>query len=220
MNFLQVYDILFKTYGPQQWWPARTSFEVMLGAVLTQNTAWCNVERAIANLHAADSLDADVILRSPPRRVAAWLRPAGYFNVKAKRLRNLCAWYVKRGGEKKLRRMDSAALRNELLAINGVGPETADDILLYAFHRPVFVIDAYTRRIFSRLRMAADDESYDDMRGLVEQSLRNETLGKRKLTPLFNEYHALIVRHGKEVCRPRPRCTLCCLAAHCPTASL
>jgi len=218
MTFLAVHDALFAAYGPQRWWPARTPFEVMVGAVLTQNTAWTNVEKAIANLHAADAMDAEIILHAPPPRVAAWIRPAGYFNVKAKRLRNFCAWYVERGGGKTLRRLDTAALRHELLSINGVGPETADDILLYAFHRPIFVIDAYTRRLFSRLRMAEGDESYDTLRGQIEASLHRETRGKRELVPLFNEYHALIVRHGKDVCKPRPRCELCCLAARCPAA--
>lgn len=220
MSFLAVHDALFTAYGPQQWWPALTPFEVMVGAVLTQNTAWSNVEKAIANLHRADAMDAEVILNAPQRRVAAWLRPAGYFNVKAERLRNFCNWYVERGGMKKLRRLDTAALRHELLSINGVGPETADDILLYAFHRPIFVIDAYTRRIFSRLQIVEGDESYDILRGHIEDALHRETRGNRDQVPLFNEYHALIVRHGKDVCRPKPRCAQCCLAVRCPTASV
>jgi endonuclease-3 related protein len=218
MSFLEVHDILFAAYGPQHWWPARTPFEVMVGAVLTQNTAWSNVEKAIANLHTANALDAEVILHAPLRRVAAWIRPAGYFNVKAKRLRNLCAWYLERGGETKLRHMASAALRHELLTINGVGPETADDILLYAFNRPIFVIDAYTRRIFARLRLVEGNESYDGIRQRIEQRLQTEARGKRQMVALFNEYHALIVRHGKDMCKPRPRCGLCCLAARCPSA--
>jgi endonuclease-3 related protein len=218
MSFLKVHDMLFAAYGPQHWWPAHTPFEVMVGAVLTQNTAWSNVEKAIANLHTANALDAEVILHAPLRRVAAWIRPAGYFNVKAKRLRNLCTWYVERGGEKKLRRMASAALRHELLAINGVGPETADDILLYAFNRPIFVIVAYTRRIFARLRLVEGNEPYDGIRQHIEQRLQAEARGKRQMVALFNEYHALIVRHGKDMCKPRPRCELCCLAARCPSA--
>lgn len=220
MSFLKVHDALFAAYGPQHWWPARAPFEVMVGAILTQNTAWINVEKAIANLHAAQAMNAELILHAPQRRVAAWIRPAGYFNVKAKRLRNFCAWYVERGGAKKLRRLDTAALRHELLGINGVGPETADDILLYAFHRPVFVIDAYTRRLFSRLRMVEGDEPYDVMRAHIEAHLQSETGGKREPVALFNEYHALIVRHGKDFCRPRPRCEACCLARGCPAAAV
>ncbi len=218
MSFLKVHDRLLRAYGPQRWWPARSPFEVMVGAVLTQNTAWTNVEKAIANLHAAGAMDAEMILQAPQRRVAAWLRPAGYFNVKAQRLRNFCAWYLERGGVKKLRRLDTAALRHQLLSVNGVGPETADDILLYAFHRPIFVIDAYTRRIFSRLQMLEGDEPYDAMREHIEKRLSRESRGRCDLVPLFNEYHALIVRHGKEVCRTRPRCELCCLAVRCPAA--
>jgi endonuclease-3 related protein len=219
MTLLKVHDRLLDRYGPQHWWPARTSFEVMVGAVLTQNTAWTNVEKAITNLHTAQAMDAEVILHTPQRRVAAWIRSAGYFNVKAKRLRNYCAWYVDRGGEKKLRRVDTAILRNELLSINGVGPETADDILLYAFHRPVFVIDAYTRRLLSRLQLAAGDESYEHLREHIETRLRGEVRGKRDTVALYNEFHALIVHHAKEVCKPRPRCESCCLAAYCPAAN-
>ena len=219
MTLLKLHDLLLEYYGPQHWWPARTSFEVMVGAVLTQNTAWTNVEKAITNLHTAQAMDAEVILHTPQRRVAAWIRPAGYFNVKAKRLRNFCAWYVDRGGEKKLRRVDTAILRNELLSINGVGPETADDILLYAFHRPVFVIDAYTRRLLSRLQLAAGDESYEHLREHIETRLRGEVRGKRDTVALYNEFHALIVHHAKEVCKPRPRCESCCLAAYCPAAT-
>ena len=219
MTLLKLHDLLLECYGPQHWWPARTSFEVMVGAVLTQNTAWTNVEKAITNLHTAQAMDAEVILHTPQRRVAAWIRSAGYFNVKAKRLRNFCAWYVDRGGEKKLRRVDTAILRNELLSINGVGPETADDILLYAFHRPVFVIDAYTRRLLSRLQLAAGDESYEHLREHIETRLRGEVRGKRDTVALYNEFHALIVHHAKEVCKPRPRCESCCLAAYCPAAN-
>jgi endonuclease-3 related protein len=215
MSFLKVHDRLLAAYGPQHWWPARTPFEVMVGAVLTQNTAWSNVEKAIANLHAAGALDADKLLCAPLRQVAQWLRPAGYFNVKAKRLRNFCAWYAARGGEAALGRMETAALRRELLAVNGVGRETADDILLYAFHRPVFVIDAYTRRIFGRLALLGGDEPYDEMRERIEAHLRRS---RRGLVPLYNEYHALIVRHGKDVCKKsKPRCAQCCLAKVCPT---
>ena len=220
MTLLKVHDLLLARYGPQHWWPARTSFEVMVGAVLTQNTAWTNVEKAIDNLHAAQAMDAEVILHAPQRRVASWIRPAGYFNVKAKRLRNFCAWYVARGGENKLRRLATATLRQELLGINGVGPETADDILLYAFHRPVFVIDAYTRRLLSRLQLSAGDESYEHLREHIETRLQREIRGKRKTVALYNEFHALIVCHAKDFCRPRPRCETCCLARRCPAAAV
>ncbi|MGQ0658104.1 MAG: endonuclease III domain-containing protein [Chromatiales bacterium] len=205
-----VYQRLFRRYGPQHWWPGDTSFEVMVGAVLTQHTAWINVERAIGNLISAGCLDAEKISRMPARRLARLLRPAGYFNVKAKRLQKFCRWYCSLGGYDALARLDTEALRHELLSVNGIGPETADDILLYAFHRPVFVIDAYTRRIFSRLGFVSSQESYERLRAVFEQGLRRDA-------PLFNEYHALIVRHGKDICKTRPNCSQCCLARHCPS---
>jgi len=210
-TFIQVYRRLHKAYGPQQWWPADDGpFEVMAGAVLTQNTAWSNVERAIANLRRARALNARAILAAHPRRLAGWLKPSGYFNVKAKRLRAYCRWYQEQGGLKKLQASPTAELRAALLAVHGIGPETADSILLYAFARPVFVIDAYTRRIFQRLGLIDGDEGYETLRGQFERRIR-------KNVSRYNEYHALIVHHGKEVCRARPRCHTCCLAVVCPT---
>ena len=207
-----VYRRLLARYGPQHWWPARTPFEVIVGAVLTQNTAWTNVERAIANLEAAGALEAEALLELPEQRLAGLLRPSGYFNVKATRLRAVCAWYVAHGGHALLRRWPSARLRDALLGLHGVGPETADDILLYAFGRPVFVIDAYTRRLFSRLGLIEGREPYEVLRGACEQALGHDA-------PLFNDYHAQIVQHAKVHCRPRPRCAGCCLAALCPSCA-
>jgi len=205
--------MLLRAYGPQHWWPGDTPFEIMVGAVLTQNTAWSNVEKAIGNLKAARALDASAILAAHPKRLASWLKPSGYFNIKAKRLRNFCAWYLAAGGRRKLSALDTRELRHGLLSVNGIGPETADDILLYAFGRPVFVVDAYTHRIFSRLGMLGGDEGYEHTRAYFECTLGPEA-------QLFNEFHALIVRHGKEVCRPRPRCGACCLAARCPSRQM
>lgn len=202
------YAALRAAYGPQRWWPAETPFEVMVGAVLTQNTAWVNVERAIANLKRARLLSAGAIVRAHPRRLAACLRPSGYFNVKARRLRAFCRWYLDAGGGAALVRLPTAVLRERLLAVHGIGPETADDILLYAFARPVFVIDAYTRRLFRRLGLIDGDEDYERLRAAFETRL------PRKVR-LFNEYHALIVVHAKEVCRVRPVCERCCLRASC-----
>ena len=206
-----VYTRLYKNFGPQQWWPAGSPFEVMVGAVLTQNTSWVNVERAIANLVAHDKLDADAIIRARHDHLARWLKPSGYFNVKAKRLKNLCRWYRQQGGFNALSGWETDALRTSLLTVNGVGHETADDILLYAFERPVFVIDAYTRRLFSRLGHFAGDEGYDEMRLTIEQRLCPDA-------GLFNEYHALIVRQAKQVCRVKPLCADCVLKRGCPTA--
>lgn len=209
MNLEQVYQLLFDYYGPQQWWPAESPFEVMVGAVLTQNTAWSNVERAIENLKKNDCLSVERILSVPVNVLAGWLRPSGYFNIKAKRLRNLCRWYINAGKYDAVRLMGTSQLRKELLSINGIGPETADDILLYAFDRPVFVIDAYTRRLFDRLGMIDKDDGYERLRDIFENSLS-------KKAALFNEYHALIVVHAKRVCKKRPECSLCCLSQSCP----
>ncbi len=207
---MAVYRRLHAAHGPQHWWPGDSVFEIMVGAVLTQNTAWTNVEKAIVNLKVAKALSPDVIAAAPHRRLAAWLKPSGYFNIKAKRLRAFCQWLTRHGGAKRLARLPTETLRAELLQVHGIGPETADDILLYAFNRPVFVIDAYTRRIFQRLGCIRGDEDYETLRGLFEKSLTTDT-------QLFNDYHALIVAHAKDICRPRPRCTSCGLRALCPS---
>jgi len=206
-----VFETLYGCYGQQNWWPGESPFEVMVGAVLTQNTAWSNVEKAIANLVAHDRLTADRIVAARKDHLANWLRPSGYFNIKAERLKNFCRWYLDAVGYESLSGVETDALRQSLLSVNGVGPETADDILLYAFERPVFVIDAYTRRLFARLGLFAGDEPYDAIRLALEKVLGPDT-------GLFNEYHALIVRHAKEVCRPRPACDTCVLRARCPAA--
>lgn len=204
----RVYHKLLAANGKQRWWPGDSAFEIMVGAVLTQNTAWTNVKRAIDNLKQAKVLSPEAIAKAHPRRLAAWLRPSGYFNIKAQRLKAMCRWLMEQGGVKKINKIPSRDLRPALLAVHGIGPETADDILLYAFHHPVFVIDAYTRRIFARLGLINGNESYETLRQLFEN-----TLGQDEM--LFNEYHALIVVHGKDVCRKRPRCGNCCLADDC-----
>jgi endonuclease-3 related protein len=207
-SLAEAYEALMARYGAQRWWPGDSRFEIMVGAVLTQNTAWINVERAIANLKRDAALEPEAILALTPKRLAARLRPAGYFNIKARRLRALCEWLVDRGGVKALRRRSTAGLRRELLAVHGIGPETADSILLYALDRPVFVIDAYTRRIFRRLGLIDGDEPYEDLRRLFESAVHG---GVKRC----NEYHALIVAHAKAACRARPRCEDCVLASGC-----
>ncbi len=206
-----VFATLHASYGPQQWWPAETPFEVMVGAVLTQNTAWTNVERALARLVQCVPLDAGAILALPPDELADALQPSGYFNVKARRLRAFCEGFLAAGGREGLAALETGELRRRLLAIQGIGPETADDILLYAFDRPVFVVDAYTRRVFGRLGLLSGTEGYETIRAAFESALGADV-------PLYNEYHALIVRHGKDVCRSRPRCSGCCLKPDCPAA--
>ncbi|MBI4006159.1 MAG: endonuclease III domain-containing protein [Gammaproteobacteria bacterium] len=201
-----IYDRLYHAYGPQHWWPADTPFEVMVGAVLTQNTAWSNVDRAITNLKEAKCLAADDIILLPDKQLAELIRPSGYFNIKAKRLKNLCRWFVKQGGFKLLSKKKTDVLRLSLLDINGVGPETADDILLYAFSRPVFVIDIYTRRLLTRLGLITGTEDYETLRGNFEKTLTPDV-------QLFNEYHALIVRHAKEKCMQPDKCRHCVVEA-------
>ena len=207
----EVFEALYGAYGPQHWWPAESAFEVMVGAVLTQNTAWTNVERALARLTERIPLDARTILDLPPGELAEALQPSGYFNVKARRLRAFCACFLADGGSEGLAALETGELRRRLLAISGIGPETADDMLLYAFDRPVFVVDAYTRRVFARLGLLAGGEGYETIRAALESALGPDL-------SLYNEYHALIVRHGKDVCRSRPRCCDCCLKPDCPSA--
>ena len=208
MSLNQVYTKLLKQHGPQDWWPGDTPFEIMVGAVLTQNTAWINVEKAIANLKDAGALTAEVIVGTHHKRLARWLRPSGYFNIKAKRLKNFCRWYLQLGAYETLSTLETAALRAQLLSVNGVGPETADDILLYAFERPVFVVDAYTRRLFTRLGYLQGNEDYETVRALFEKKLKTDA-------QLFNNYHALIVSHGKDVCKTKPQCDYCCMSDTC-----
>jgi endonuclease-3 related protein len=205
-----IHDRLLAAHGPQHWWPAETPFEVMLGAILTQNTAWTNVERALARLAERCRLEAGALLALPEAELADAIRPAGYFNVKARRLRAFCADFVDAEGYDALAALDTGTLRERLLGIHGIGPETADDMLLYAFGRPVFVVDAYTRRLFTRLGLLAGDEGYETIRAGFEEVLGPDV-------PLFNEYHALIVRQAKDLCRARaPRCADCCLTHCCP----
>lgn len=203
-----VFNKLYKTYGPQGWWPAKSRFEVIVGAVLTQNTAWSNVEKAITNLRRQKCLSLSSILAATEPGLAECLRPSGYFNIKTRRLKNLCEWIRQQGGVAALSKLATPDLRHGLLSVNGVGPETADDILLYAFERPVFVVDAYTRRIMVRMGLLDDELSYEQVRSLFEGSLKADVR-------IYNEYHALIVRHAKEACRKKPLCGCCCLRSSC-----
>ncbi len=203
-----VYKSLLGFHGKRDWWPGDSRFEIMVGAILTQNTAWSNVEKAINNLKQADVLRPDALLNLHHRRLASLLRPSGYYNVKTKRLRAFCFWLLENNGADSLEKWKTVKLREALLSVHGVGPETADDILLYAFNRKVFVVDAYTRRIFSRLGILAGDESYEDIRAMFEKALKSSA-------SLFNEYHALIVIHGATICKSRPDCKNCVLSNQC-----
>ncbi|HIP52697.1 MAG TPA: endonuclease III domain-containing protein [Chromatiales bacterium] len=206
-----MYHTFFEVYGPQDWWPADTPFEVTIGAVLTQNTAWSNVEKAIDRLKERGLLDPEHIRATDSGEVAEAIRPAGYFNVKAERLRHLCSFWMEQGGYAGLDRLRTDELRQRFLQVHGVGPETADDILLYAFDRPVFVIDAYTRRIGGRLRLLDRNAPYETLRHQFETILPKDTA-------IFKEYHALLVEHAKQVCTKKPKCSTCVLASRCPEA--
>jgi endonuclease-3 related protein len=205
-RLLTIYRRLLDRYGPQHWWPAETPFEVMVGAVLTQNTAWSNVEKTMDNLKAQHRLTLESLLAMPKAALAECIRPAGYFNIKAERLLNLCRFLAHNPD---LKTLETEPLRERLLSVHGIGPETADDILLYAYQRPVFVIDAYTRRLFSRLALIDHDCGYEPLRAGFEVALTPDTA-------LFNEYHALIVVHAKSHCKTKPDCTGCPLTALCP----
>ena len=199
------YERLYARFGPQSWWPARSPFEVMVGAILTQNTNWGNVEKAIGRLRKKRALTPAALYRLRPRALAALIRPAGYYNIKAARLRNFTRFYLDEfgGSAARMARAETASLRERLLAVNGIGEETADSILLYALGKPVFVVDAYTRRIFSRHGFFPADSGYARI-----QSAFTMALGSR--ARLFNEYHALIVRLAKECCRKTgPKCAQC-----------
>lgn len=209
----QLHDRLLEAYGRQGWWPGDTRLEIVVGAVLTQNTAWSNVEKAVGNLRSAGVIDVARLLALPVGELAALIRPAGYFNVKAVRLRNLLEAIAQAGGERTIARRETPDLRALLLAVKGVGPETADDILLYAFDRPVFVVDAYTRRVFGRLGWARGDEAYEELRHGTELAAEQDLC-------LLQELHALIVAHAKAVCRKRPRCDACVLGEVCRRSGL
>lgn len=201
---MEMYRRMRAHFGPSGWWPAETPFEIAIGAILTQNTAWTNVEKAIANLKRAKLLHPKRILECSDDVLEEALRPSGYFRVKARRVRGFCAYLVERhrGSMTRLAAAPLETLRPELLAVHGIGPETADDILLYACHKPVFVVDAYTRRIMSRHGLVPPTIGYEDLRAFFELHLKRDD-------ELFKEYHGMIVLTGNRYCRPTPRCEEC-----------
>lgn len=200
----QLYRRTFKHYGPLNWWPGETPFEVMVGAILTQNTAWTNVEKAIRNLKRHHLLNPQKLLKLPPKTLARLIRPAGYFNVKTKRLRHFLQFLMAEygGNISRMRCRPTAELREKLLAVNGIGPETADSILLYALGKPVFVIDAYTQRILSRHYLIKKETSYEALQDFFVRRFKPDV-------SFYNEYHAQLVNVGKDFCRKKPRCDQC-----------
>lgn len=203
-RLLKTYERLYRAFGPQHWWPGETPFEVAVGAILTQNTNWGNVEKAIENLKRERSLSAKAIYKMPLNRLASLIKPAGYFNIKAKRLKAFIDFLINEydGSMKKMEKEDLETLRVKLLNVNGIGPETADSILLYALEKPIFVIDTYTKRVLSRHKIIGHEEPYEKFQALFHTSLKNDV-------QFFNEYHALFVRLGKTYCKTKPICGGC-----------
>lgn len=214
-RLVNLYDRLLAHFGPLHWWPAETPFEVIVGAVLTQNTAWINVEKALAKLKSMGPLEREVLLAMPPERLAQAIRSSGYYNIKSARLRSVLTW-LGEDSETRLAQADLQTLRQDLLAVPGIGAETADSILLYAADRPTFVIDAYTRRILDRLGIEPPQyhaerseasrrgagRTYEDYRRLFMEHLPADAA-------LYNEFHAQLVYLGKDYCRKQPRCAGC-----------
>jgi len=207
---LEMYRRLLTRHGPQHWWPAEEPFEVIVGAILTQSASWKNVEKAITSLKAHGALSPSALRELPQEELATIIRSSGYYNVKARKLRAFAQWF----GDCYYDSLDSLFknniehLRGQLLGIFGIGEETADSIILYAGNRPIFVIDAYTRRIIDRLGMAPEHDSYSAYQDLFMGNLPSDV-------KLFNEYHALLVNHAKNICRTKPDCRDCCLEDIC-----
>jgi len=197
-----IYKLLYNRFGPQHWWPGDTPFEVMVGAILTQNTAWKNVERAIDNMKEAGILDPYEIYKISGEELARIIKPSGFFNIKARRLKDFIAVFIERYRASIKNMKKDPDIRKHLLEIPGIGKETADSILLYALEIPIFVVDAYTKRIFRRHFVIDENADYDTVQKIFMASLPEDT-------QLFNEYHALIVRLAKEYCRKKPVCKGC-----------
>ena len=208
----EIYRRLYSRYGPQHWWPGESGLEMILGAILTQATAWSNVEKALGNLKAAGLVSTGALMDIPEDTLASLIRPSGFFKAKARKVKAFVdhLWHKHGGDLESLLSGETGALREELLSIHGIGEETADDILLYAAAKPSFVIDSYTRRILKRLQLVPEKESYRSHQALFHRNLSPDA-------PLYNEYHALLDRHAKETCKKEPLCRRCCLLDLCPT---
>jgi endonuclease-3 related protein len=214
-RLIEMYELLFDRFGPQHWWPGETELEIIVGAVLAQNTSWKNVEKAIDNLKRKDLLSVTALELSNVAALAEEVRPAGYYNLKAKRLKNLIHMIAEeyRGSLAGMLSGSPQALRERFLSVNGIGRETADSILLYAAGMPVFVVDGYTHRILFRHGMADEQCTYEDLQSLFMDNLPEDP-------QLYNEFHALIVRTGKDLCRKIPKCEECPLRKWGPTSPI
>ncbi len=210
---MEIYHHLLGHYGPQHWWPAEEPFEIIVGAILTQAAAWGNVEKAIARLNEAAALSPAALRHLPVNEIARLVYPSGYYNAKALKLKVFALFLECYNDDlEQLFALDVSRLRQELLSIYGIGHETADSIILYAARKPIFVIDAYTRRTVRRLGLGPKGNSYTAFQALFMENLPLDE-------KIFNEYHALFVRHGKELCRKLPLCGRCCLANLCPSST-
>ena len=215
---LEVYGRLYQRYGPQEWWPGESGFEVIVGAILTQSTAWTNVEKALASMRADGCWSFEAIAGFPEQELGATIRSSGYYNAKARKLQAFALHVLQHydGDLDEMFRQDVPPLREELLSIHGIGEETADDIIVYAAEKPSFVIDSYTRRILDRMGLApaGRNPGYRRYQALFQDNLPAET-------PLFNEFHALLDKHAKVICqKTNPVCSDCCLVDLCPTGSI
>lgn len=223
---LQLYTILFNAFGPQQWWPMDHThhhqfktdprFEVMIGAILTQNTTWTNVEKAIYQLKQQNLLNINQLALADSSLVKQMIKPSGYFNQKTKRLQTL-AQYLKKYYNSDLNSFFAQSLpilRKELLSLHGIGPETADSVILYAAEKPIFVVDAYTKRLCTRIPLPINSQSYDDIQQFFQDHLSTH-YSNHELVQIYNEFHALIVNLGKYYCKPKPNCAHCPVLNHC-----
>lgn len=203
-RLMEMFDLLLNHFGPQNWWPAENELEIMVGAVLTQNTNWKNVEKALGNLREGNLLSLDALHSVTSTSLAESIKPAGCYNVKATRLKNLISFIMGKysGDISRFLKEETEGLRDGLLSVRGIGPETADSIVLYAAQRPVFIVDTYTHRILHRHDFVEDQVTYHDLQELFMDNLPDDV-------ELFNEFHALIVKTGKEFCRRRPKCGIC-----------
>lgn len=200
-KLIEIYDKLLERYSNQHWWPAVTKEEVVIGAILTQNTSWANVEKAIENLKQQGICSFAGICNIDTEQLKTFIKPAGFFNQKAEYLKNTAEFFLENGSINGLKKQDTKTLREKLLKIKGIGKETADSILLYALDKPVFVVDAYTKRLIKRHNLSKNTD-YDSIQRLFEENLEKDTA-------LFNEFHALIVRNAKEFCTKKPQCRGC-----------
>jgi len=205
---LEIYQTLYRAYGPRHWWPGETPFEVAVGAILTQNTSWKNVEKAIQELKNRAVLNAEGIHQLEKSQLAPLIRSSGYYRIKTMRLKNFVNFLFENynGSIKRMGKEGLETLRKKLLGVNGIGPETADSILLYGLNKPIFVVDAYTKRILSRHEMIPNNASYEEIQRVFMDHLPLDE-------KLFNEYHALIIHLGKTLCKKVPRCDICLLKA-------